>query len=313
MASFIDTVVGVYHFVTDRAPKNAPLVDPKPRTANPWCRDGQALVARVTAGGDISASVDSVIALLGDLGQAIDRGDKVLVKPNFNSPDPFPASTDLVFLQAVVELLLEAGTTVTIGESSGGIWRPTRNVFGKLGVFEMAKRLNVELLAFEDKADGWVRVKVDGDYLSVVTMPRSAYEADKLVYLPCMKTHSTARFSGALKLTVGFMHPGERRALHARHLEQKVAEISLCWLPDLIVMDSRKAFVSGGPATGQLAEPGLLLASADPVAIDIEAMKVISSYGAENKLFPEPWQSPQITTALKHGLGSGKDSYIVAE
>lgn len=313
MASFVDKVVGVYHFATDRVPKNAPLVDPKPRTANPWCRHGQALVARVTAGGDIRASVDSVIALLGDLGQAINRGDKVLVKPNFNSPDPFPASTDLVFLQAVVELLLEAGATVTIGESSGGIWRPTRKVFHKLGVFEMAKRLNVELLAFEDKVDDWVRVKVDGDYLSVVTMPRSAYEADKLVYLPCLKTHSTARFSGALKLTVGFMHPGERRALHARYLEQKVAEISLCWQPDLIVMDGRKAFVSGGPATGQLAEPGLLLASGDPVAIDIEAMKVISSYGAKNKLFPEPWQSPQVATALKHGLGSGKDNYIVVE
>jgi len=313
MTDFIAKVVGVYHFVADRVPRNTPLVDPKLRTVNPWCRDGQAVVARVIAGSEIKTSIETVITLLGGLRQVIDRGDKVLVKPNFNSPDPYPGSTDLVFLSAVVEFLLEAGARVTIGESSGGIWRPTKNVLGKLGVFEMVRRLNVELVIFEDKAEDWVRVKVNGDYLGAVTMPRSAYDADKIVYLPCMKTHHLARFSGALKLAVGFMHPGERRALHARNLEQKIAEISLCWQPDLIIMDGRKAFVSGGPAKGQLVEPGLLLASGDSVAIDVEAMKVLLTYEAKNKLVHDPWQSPQIITALKHGLGPHGGSYIVVE
>jgi len=313
MVGFIDKAVGLYHFICDRAPKNIPLVEPKPRTVNPWCRNGQALMSKVVSGGDIRASVDRSLALLGDIGQAIDRGDRVLLKPNFNSPDPYPGSTDLVFLRAVLELLLEAGASVTIGESSGGIWRPTRNVFRKLGVPELARLFDVELIAFEDRVDDWVRVKVNGDYLDRVSMPRSAYEADKIVYLPCMKTHSIAGFSGALKLAVGFMHPGERRALHARHLERKIAEISLCWQPDLIIMDGRKAFVSGGPDKGQLAEPGLILASADLVAIDVEAMKVILAYEAKNKLTADPWQSPQIVTALKYGLGVGRGGYIVVE
>jgi uncharacterized protein (DUF362 family) len=313
MTDFGDKLVGVYHFLTDRAPKNIPLVAPRPRPANPWLRDGQALVAKVMAGGDIRASIDRAMALLGSLEQAIGKGDKVLVKPNFNSHDPYPGSTDLAFLRAVVELLLEAGAKVTIGESSGGIWRPTRKVFRKVGMFELARDLGVELSAFDDKPDEWVRIKVDGDYLSSVSMPRSAYEADKIVYLPCMKTHSVARFSGALKLAIGFMHPGERRALHARHLEQKVAEISLCWQPNLIIMDGRKAFVSGGPAKGQLAEPGVLLASGDLVAIDVEAIKVLLTYEANNKLVADPWQLPQVITALKHGLGTGENRYIVVE
>jgi len=271
------------------------------------------MVAKVTANGDIKASVDRAIALLGHLGQAIGRGDRVLVKPNFNSPDPYPGSTDLVFLRAVLELLLEAGARVTIGESSGGIWRPTRNVFRKLGVFELVRHLDVELVAFDDKSDDWVKIKINGDYLIAVTMPRSAYEADKIVYLPCMKTHAYSRFTGALKLAVGFMHPGERRALHARHLEQKVAEISLSWQPDLIIMDGRKTFVSGGPSKGQLAEPGLVLVSGDLIAIDVEAMKILLSYEAKNKLMANPWQSPQIITALKHGLGVGPGHYIAVE
>jgi len=313
MSSFIDKFVGVYHFVTDRAPRNVPIVDPKPRAVNSWCRDGKTLVSRVIAGEDIETSVDKVIRLLGNPEQVIQRGDKVLVKPNFNSPDPFPGSTDLVFLRAVIEILLEAGAKVAIGESSGGYWRPSRHVFDKLGVFELAHHLGVELIVFEDRPDDWVRVKIDGDYLDAVTMPRSAYEADKVVYLPCMKTHGLARFTGALKLAVGFMHPGERRSLHARHLEQKIAEINLSWQPNLIVMDGRKAFVSGGPDKGQLVEPGLLLASGDLVVIDVEAMKILLTYGAKNKLIEDPWQSPQVATALKNGLGAGKNGYIVVE
>ncbi len=313
MAELVEKAVGVYHFLSDRVPGNTSLVSPRPAPVNPWCRDGQPLVARVTAGKDIKASLAQVITLLGGLGKAIGWGDRVLLKPNFNSPDPYPGSTDLAFLSAVIELLLDAGAVVTIGESSGGIWRPTRKVFDKLGVTEMARRLNVELIAFEDRTDDWVRVRVDGDYLDVITVPRSVYKADKIVYLPCMKTHNLARFSGALKLAVGFMHPGERRALHARHLEQKVAEISLCWRPDLIIMDGRKAFVAGGPDKGHLVEPGLLLASADLVAIDVEAMKVLMGYGVKNRLGHDPWQSPQILKALRHNLGARPDGYIVVE
>jgi len=134
-------------------------------------------------------------------------------------------------------------------------------------------------------------------------MPRSAYEADKIVYLPCMKTHNLARFSGALKLAMGFIHPGERRALHARNLEQKVAEISLAWQPDLIIVDGRKSFVSGGPNKGELVEPGVIMASGDLVAIDIEGLKILGSYKANNRLPPNPSDSPQIAVALRHGLG----------
>ena len=303
MAGFVDKVVGAYHFVGDRTPKNVPLVGPKPRKVNPWRKNGQAIVAKVTAEEDVRHSVDKAIALLGKLEQVIKRDDKVLVKPNFNSPDPFPASTDLVFLRAVVEMLLEAGARVTIGESSGGIWRPSRNVFRKLGVYELARNMGVELIAFEDMTNDWVRIKIGGEYLSMVTMPRSAYEADKIVYLPCMKTHRLAQYSGALKLAFGFVHPGERRAFHLSHLQQKIAEISLCWQPDLIVMDGRKAFVSGGPDKGELVEPGLILASGDLIAVDIEAMKILLTYEAKSKLVADPWQLPQIVTALKHGLG----------
>ena len=305
--------MGGYHFLADRVPANIPSVEPKPRKSNPWRKDSQPVVVKVRAQGDLRRTVEQALSLMGDLKQIISRGDHVLVKPNFNSPDPFPASTDLNFLQSVVELILEAGAKVTIGESSGGVWRPTRKVFSQLGVTELARKLGVELIAFEDRPDEWVKVRIDGDYLKEVVVPRSAYEVDKLVYLPCLKTHSLAAFSGAIKLAFGFVAPGQRRSFHISHLQEKLAEVNLCWQPDLIIMDGRKAFVSGGPAKGRLVEPGLVLASGDLVAIDVEAMKVLLSYQSPNKLPANPWELPQIVVALKHKLGARKGEYILVE
>lgn len=53
-----------------------------------------------------------------------------MVKPNFNSPDPFPGSTDLEFLRCVLQILQEAGAKVLVGESAGGMWRPILNQKG---------------------------------------------------------------------------------------------------------------------------------------------------------------------------------------
>jgi uncharacterized protein (DUF362 family) len=311
--SFVDRAIGVRHFLFDRVQGNVPDVPPKRHKQNPWLKDGKPIVSKVRAGTDTRKSIDQVLQLLGPLNLAVSRGDKVLVKPNFNSDDPPPASTDLMFLKEVIEILLELGAKVTVGESSGGIWRPTRNVFNKLHLPELTKSLGVELIAFEEKPNNWVRIKIDGEYLHSVVMPRSAYEAEKLVYLPCLKTHGLARYSGALKLAFGFVHPGERRAFHLKYREEKLAEISLCWQPDLIILDGRKAFVTGGPQNGKIEVPNVILASGDLVAIDVEAVKILLSYKTQNKLLSDPWSLPQITTAVKHGLGAGKDGYVLSD
>jgi len=310
MAGFADSLIGIYHFLGDRTPRKVDIAPPRPRKENRFSRDGMALVSKVQVEHDLLSSITRAVELIGGLEKVISPGDRVMVKPNFNSPDPYPGSSDLDFLKAVVHLLLESGAKVILGDSAGGIWRPTSRVLAKLGVLRPLTEMGAEVIVFEDRPKDWVRVKIEGDYLREVTVPRSAYEADKIVYLPCMKTHRMARFSLSLKLTVGFMHPGERRALHARNLEQKVAELSLVWQPDLIIMDGRKAFVSGGPDKGELVEPGIIMASGDQVAIDIEALKILGSYGAKNRLTPDPCDSPQIATALRHGLGT-KDYELV--
>jgi len=301
---FADTLAGLCHFLFDRVSKGLDIVPPRPRKENPFRKDGVTLVSKVRVEHDLKSSVAKAVELIGGLGKVISSGDRVMVKPNFNSADSYPGTTDLEFLKVVTQLLMGAGAKVVVGESSGAIWRPTKKVMVKLDALRQLTDIGAEVIAFDDRAWDWVRVRVDGDYLKEVTVPRSVYEADKIVYVPCMKTHKLARFTLALKLAVGFVHPGERRSMHMRNLERKIAEFNLALQPDLVIMDGRKAFVSGGPDKGELVEPGVIMASGDQVAIDVEALKILGSYKAKNRLLPNPYDSPQIVTALRHRLGS---------
>jgi len=64
----------------------------------------------------------------------------------------------------------------------------------------------------------------------------------------------------------------------------------------------RRTFITGGPATGDLREPGILFASHNRVALDIEAMKVIQGYPGHN-LPTKVEEVVQIRRAIELGLG----------
>ena len=69
-------------------------------------------------------------------------------------------------------------------------------------------------------------------------------------------------------------------------------------------MDGRQCFVTEGPAEGQVEKPNVLLASGDRIAVDAEAIKILRSYKAKNKLeFEDPFQYPQLQRAAQLRLG----------
>jgi len=275
-------------------------------------KDGEALVSKVVASVDIKRSIKTAVDLIGGFKKVFSIGDKILVKPNFNSDDPFPASSDPEFVKAVVPLLYESGASqVVIVESSGLPWLPTRNVMDKTGMMRAAEECGAEVRILDDRE--WVDVEIGGKYWEKVSVAKDALEKDaKFVWLPCMKTHRHARFSLSLKLAVGFLDFKQRGDLHSAHLEEKIAELNLAFHPDLIIMDGRKCFVTGGPDVGRVEEPNVILASGDRVAIDVEALKILKGYKVENELDMPIWELPQIKRAVELGLGArGEDEILV--
>lgn len=277
---------------------------------NVYKKDGKALVSKVVASTNLKESVEKAVNLIGGFNKVISKGDTVMVKPNFNSDDPFPASSDPEFVKAVASLLYEAGASkVIIIESSGMPWLPTKNVMEKMGMLKAAEECNAQVRILDNRE--WADLNIDGKFWKNVSIAKDALEKEaKFVWLPCMKTHRYARFSLSLKLAVGLLNFRQRGDLHSAHLEEKIAELNLAVRPNLIIMDGRKCFVTGGPDVGQIEQPNILLASGDRIAIDVEALKILKGYKAENRLDMDVWDFPQIKHATELGLGARNEKEI---
>ncbi len=86
------------------------------------------------------------------------KGKRVVVKPNFNSADPTPASTHNDTLSQLVTELHERGArSITLGESSGP--PQTRGVLEQKGTLDLARDLRFDVVNFEEIPEtDWVPI-----------------------------------------------------------------------------------------------------------------------------------------------------------
>jgi uncharacterized protein (DUF362 family) len=272
-----------------------------------------SIVTKTQATADIKSDIKKLIQpIIGDIAQFIKPTDRVLLKPNFNTADHYPASTALDFLEAIIGLISEAKPKeIIIGESCT-YFLNTEKICREIGVPSVMQKFKVTWHNFD--VNPWVKVKVpDGKYFKEVKIPKITQEVDKIIFLPCLKVHRYARFTMSLKITVGMLKPSQRGSLHLAHLEEKIAELASVIKPDLVIVDGRKCFVTQGPEKGQLENSNILMAGTDRIALDIEGLKILQSYKADNYLGDNPWALGQIKRAVELNLGakSEKDYQII--
>ncbi|TET06675.1 MAG: DUF362 domain-containing protein [Candidatus Thorarchaeota archaeon] len=274
-----------------------------------YMNNGRFLVGKVVAEADLKTSIQRAIDLIGGLDKVIFNGDKVTIKPNLNTADPYPASSDPAFIKALGEVILEAGASKIQIMDSSTMRTSSRGVAQKIGLDVVAEDLDADLI-FLDEHD-WVKVKFPrGKYLKSGSIGKPVLDIQKLVLAPNLKTHFFAGFTGSMKLFVGWIKHSQRIRMHARKLQQKVVDLASYFNPDLIVMDARTCFVTGGPSSGTCSTPGIILASGDMVATDVEGVKIIQSSKAENKVKMNVWDIPQIKRAVEIGFGATSDEDI---
>jgi uncharacterized protein (DUF362 family) len=263
---------------------------------------------------DRKRGIRSAIGLLGEVEWPF-GGAHVVLKPNFNSDDGFPGSTHNDTLRALVGLLRELGASaITIADRSGASW-VTEEVLVKKGIPELAKELGVELVATDKlPPEAWERADVpNGHWSRGVEVPKLFLDAEAIVQTCCLKTHRFGgHFTMSLKNAVGviakdsvFDGYGYMGEMHGSpHLRAMIAEINQLFTPALVVMDAIDAFVQGGPATGTLEHPGLILVSTDRIAIDAVGVAILRTYEttpevAEGRIF----DLDQIRRAVELGIG----------
>jgi uncharacterized protein (DUF362 family) len=270
-------------------------------------------VVKVKFNSNLKECIIKSLEPLGGIKNFVKKGDVVLLKPNFNTADPFPASTDYEFLKAVVEIVYSAEPKlVMIGESST-MSLNTKKIMEELKIFDLMNLENPpRIYIFEDYK--WIKKEIpDAKYLKAVSITEILNRVDKIIFLPCLKTHKYAQYTGALKLAVGFMKPTERIKLHLSHIQEKIAELNSLFNVNLVIMDARKCFVTEGPSRGKVEEPNFIIASDDRIAIDIEGIKIIQSFKGNSLGKINPYQLPQIKRAIELNLGikSEKDYEVI--
>lgn len=259
--------------------------------------------------------------VLGAFDLSVFSGTSVAVKANFNSADPFPASTHIDTLDTLCGFILgQHPARITLVERSG--MGNTRGVLGGAGVLDLARDRGIAVTILDEiDRRGWQEIQAAGLHWSRgFFLAKDIARADYVVQTCCLKTHRYGGdFTLSLKNMVGTIArrvPGLdydfMNELHTSPRQKSmIAEISKFGRTDIIVMDATSGFSSGGPDKGKLIKPGVILASQDRVAIDAVGVALLRAFGTVPGVMKGMiFEQEQIARAVELGIGIGSADRI---
>jgi uncharacterized protein (DUF362 family) len=253
--------------------------------------------------------------VLGDVGRAmrladyqgtLPQGVPVLLKINISWQHWYPAcSTTPWQLEGVIQALQDDGFselipaqngTVVVDSYQGEVNNRHRPVLDKYGL---------QSLHLDVPPSSWVSYQPQGEMLVLdrifpegITIPES-FPGKSIIHLPTMKTHVFTTMTGAMKNAFGGLLNRKRHWTHSVIHETLVDLLTIQREihPGLFaVMDATFAGDGPGPRAMRWHTPNLLLASADQVAIDATAARLMGF---------DPLSIPFIRLAHERGLGCG--------
>jgi len=243
------------------------------------------------------------------------KGKSVFIKPNFNTADPFPASTHPETLEAVISLVKSMGPiSITVGDRSGPA--DTADVMKQLGAQDICARHSAGLMNLEELPDNrWQKMRPEGTHWrNGFLFAKPVMEAGCVVTTCCLKTHGFGGvFTMSLKLSIGAVHQSNMSELHTsfRSMRSMIAEVNTAYSPALIVMDAMEAFTDNGPMSGPKKHAGLIVAGTDRVALDAVGLAILKSLGSNRTIMDTPiFAQEQIVRAVELGIGAPSPSAI---
>jgi len=227
---------------------------------------------------EIRDAVRMGIELIGGLDKVIKPGNRVFVKINHLPPASLPERgivTHPIFAEAVVELLKEAGANITVGDD---IEAGPGDRFAISGFRQMCQRASVRLVNLRE--GGFVATEDEGRLIEPIYVSRIALEADVIVNLPKLKTHSLTILTGGVKNMYGTIPASLRHRYHRDFINiddfsLMLTDIFAVVRPQLTIMDGIVSMECEGPAGGNLRQTNIILAGQDAVALDTVATSII--------------------------------------
>lgn len=203
-----------------------------------------------------------------------DKSARILIKPNFNNDLNALTgnSTDLRLLWELCCLLKEKGfRNLALADGPNtGVFVANIDVLERLGCRRMCRLLDVECLDLNYcqgqcfKAHGGADAIVANEIL----------EADYIINVPKIKTHSDTVFSCCVKNWMGINVGAAKWGLHVDLFNNLRNNISFR-PPDLCIVDGLIAMEGNGPGDGNPVWIGTVIAGNNPFYIDCAIAKAI--------------------------------------
>ena len=220
---------------------------------------------------EVLRGLQKAIGLLGGIGQFVQKGNRVLLKPNLlygKAPEKV-VTTHPSIVKGMIKIVREAGGVPFIGDSPGvGGLRRTAE---KAGIKGVADEMNCPLVEFDRPV---LSTKGVGTQFKQLEIDQAVLDVDVIINLPKWKTHGQTLLTLGVKNLFGCI-PGPRKALwHLRAgdnhklFAQVLVDLYQAVKPPLTVLDGIVGMEGNGPNSGRPIPLGLILASNDALSID---------------------------------------------
>ena len=216
-------------------------------------------------------------------------GKRVVIKPNLVAPlkPDAAATTHPVFLSAVVDFLREYGAEdLLLAESPGGPFTESslRTSYRNCGILEAAQQCGLTLNYCTESVPVSFSEGVACRSFHII---RPIAEADVIVDLCRLKSHSLTRLSCAVKNLFGVIPGIEKFEMHSAYPTLPVFSemiVDLCAMlcashEILAICDGIVAMEGNGPTGGTPRDMGAVFMSRDPFALDAAAEELIGFGG----------------------------------
>ena len=225
---------------------------------------------------ELPAILERLLAHLGGLGAFVKPGQSVLLKPNLlteRAPEA-AVTTHPEVVRALLGLVRQCGGTPTVADSPASAVNLAR-VWEKTGMSAVCREENTPLISLEQA--GSVPFLVDGHAFSVA---KPVLEADVVIGVCKVKTHSLTTLTGAVKNVFGTVPGYQKVHLHKQHptpaaFGRLLAAVYQAVRPALHIADGIVGMEGAGPSAGDPVALGLLAASADGVALDLALCRLL--------------------------------------
>ena len=210
--------------------------------------------------------------------RAFFAGKKVVVKPNLvmkKAPDA-AATTHPAVLGALLSVLTSMDVTPMIAESPGGIYNRQRleGIYRTCGITEVAERYGVPL-----NVDTGARQMAfpDGKAVKMFHIIDPIADADVIIDLCKLKSHSLTKMSAAVKNLFGTIPGIEKFEMHATFPDYQNFGAMICDLCAMLcrektviaITDAIVGMEGNGPTAGSPRKIGAVLTSPNPFACDL--------------------------------------------